>query len=254
VFTFQAPGKQWNYPRDPLLGFGSSAEVAQAPSRCIESRVSLRLDAPCSRTSFCSASLEVWSPSASSRTEQRLKMVGPSMPNPPAPSGFLNLLAPSSAPSLPALFHAGSALGVTLQSFLPPAQPYAVSSAVPLVAFQPPSGCRSTRESAIPSGGLDRNGARGSPGFFPSRVHAFSAMARISPVLPSCGCLFGRKRPKKSTPGCCPQRTWPISLEIADPLGVLGLLIRHIRLSIDGFWSRLLRSPGCVTIPSSALL
>jgi len=29
-----------------------------------------------------------------------------------APAGFLNLLAPSSAPSLPALFHAGSALGV----------------------------------------------------------------------------------------------------------------------------------------------
>jgi hypothetical protein len=31
---------------------------------------------------------------------------------PPAPPGFLNLLALSSAPSLPALFHAGSAPGV----------------------------------------------------------------------------------------------------------------------------------------------
>jgi hypothetical protein len=60
---------------------------------------------------------------------------------PPAPSGFLNLLAPSSAPSLPALFHAGSALGVTLQSFVPLAQPYVVSNAVPLLAFAlPPSG------------------------------------------------------------------------------------------------------------------
>jgi len=38
-------------------------------------------------------------------------------------------------PSLPALFHAGSALGVTLQSFLPPAQQYAVPSAFPLVTF-----------------------------------------------------------------------------------------------------------------------
>jgi len=54
---------------------------------------------------------------------------------PPAPSGSRNLLALSSAPSLPALFHAGSALGVALQSFAPPAQPYAVPSAVPLLAF-----------------------------------------------------------------------------------------------------------------------
>jgi hypothetical protein len=36
VFTFQAPEKQMNAPRDPLMGFGPSSEVAQAPSRCPE--------------------------------------------------------------------------------------------------------------------------------------------------------------------------------------------------------------------------
>jgi len=55
---------------------------------------------------------------------------------PPASSGVLNLLTPSSALSLPTLFHAGSAHGTTLQSFVPLAQPYTVSSAVPLLTFQ----------------------------------------------------------------------------------------------------------------------
>jgi len=86
---------------------------------------------------------------------------------PPAPSGAHNLLAPSSAPSLPALFHAGSALGVTLQSFPPLAQPYAVPSAVPLLAFSTPSGSCSTRESANRLSGLDYNRPRSSPGPFP---------------------------------------------------------------------------------------
>jgi hypothetical protein len=40
---------------------------------------------------------------------------------PPAPSGFLNLVAPWSAPCLPALFHAGSAPGVApFRAFLLP--------------------------------------------------------------------------------------------------------------------------------------
>jgi len=45
-------------------------------------------------------------------------------------------------------------LGSTLQSLFPPAQPYAVSSAVPLLAFEPPSGFFSTRESTTRSRGL----------------------------------------------------------------------------------------------------
>jgi hypothetical protein len=57
------------------------------------------------------------------------------LPRSPAPSGVRNLLARSSAPSLLALFHARSALGDPLQSFVPPEQPCAVSDAVPLMAF-----------------------------------------------------------------------------------------------------------------------
>jgi hypothetical protein len=67
----------------------------------------------------------------------------------------------------PALFHAGSAPGVTLQSFLPPAQPHAVSGAVPLLAFQPPSGSCSARESATRPSCLSWSRARSSPGPFP---------------------------------------------------------------------------------------
>jgi len=95
-------------------------------------------------------------------------------------------MAPSSAPSLPALFHAGSAPGVTLQSFAPLTQPYAVSSAVPLVAFQTPSGFFSARESATRPSGLDWNQARSSPGSFPLQGSILSVMTRPSPCLPSC--------------------------------------------------------------------
>jgi hypothetical protein len=40
VFALQAPEKQVNDSRDPLMGFGSPSEVAQAPSRCHEHPVS----------------------------------------------------------------------------------------------------------------------------------------------------------------------------------------------------------------------
>jgi len=71
-------------------------------------------------------------PSLRSRSLQRLPARGSGMSGrayqtrPPAPPGVHNLLALSSAPSLPALFHAGSALGITLQSFVPLTQPCAV--------------------------------------------------------------------------------------------------------------------------------
>jgi hypothetical protein len=36
VFALQVPEEAFNLPQDPLLGFGSSSEVAQAPSCCPE--------------------------------------------------------------------------------------------------------------------------------------------------------------------------------------------------------------------------
>jgi hypothetical protein len=50
-------------------------------------------------------------PTASPRSVQRLHSRA-CLTRPPAPSGFLNLSTPSSVPSLVALFHATSALGV----------------------------------------------------------------------------------------------------------------------------------------------
>jgi hypothetical protein len=136
---------------DPLVGFGSSSEAAQAPSRCPEPPVPRDARRPAFAVRQLAAPPLRFRPlQRLPSTEQRHEMVGIA-PRPPAPSGYRNLLAPSSAPSLPALFHAGSALGVTLQSFIPPAQPYAVSSAAPLLALPPPSGFCSTRESATRS-------------------------------------------------------------------------------------------------------
>jgi hypothetical protein len=57
----------------------------------------------------------------------------------PAPSGFLNLMTPSSAPVPGGLVscHIRS-WGCTLQSFVPPVQPYAVSGAAPLLSLDEP--------------------------------------------------------------------------------------------------------------------
>ena len=134
---------------------------------------------------------------------------------PPAPTGFLNLLALSSAPSLPALFHAGSAHGV------PPSRAFLLScsrtpSPAPLPSWRleeghvdapftgepnpkrrlkpasrapcptsSPSGSCSTRESATYPRLFRPRAARSSPGLSPSRVFSLTGMARLSPRLPS---------------------------------------------------------------------
>jgi len=64
------------------LGFGSSPEAAQAPSRCIETLASQSLDSRGqTRPPFCSASLEVSTPTAFSNPEQRHEMAGFASPN-----------------------------------------------------------------------------------------------------------------------------------------------------------------------------
>jgi hypothetical protein len=87
-------------------------------------------------------------------------------------------------------------LGSTLQSFLPPAQPCAVSSASPLLAFEPPSGFSLRARVRHPVQRFRLKTERVALlGLFPSRVLPLSALARPSPVLPSCGCPLGRNRP-----------------------------------------------------------
>jgi hypothetical protein len=134
-----------------------------------------------------------------------------------ASSGFLNLLTPSSASDLPALFQTGSALGVLpsepsssraavrrLRRRCPPVvRNHRADATVGVVAgakdsapillqqapprSSPPSGLCSARESATSTGGLDPYQHVALLGFIPSRVFPPTAMARPSPRLPSCG-------------------------------------------------------------------
>jgi len=174
---------------------------------------------------------------------------------PPAPSGAHNLLAPSSAPSLPALFHAGSALGVTLQSLAPLAQPHAVPSAVTLVAFPAPSGSCSTRESATWLSGLDYNQARSSPGYFP--LQGFHSLcAGLTFARPP---LLRFTHRAQATSGCPLQgiSRRKHGLSLSRPPTLLGFVAFRSIMPVQassGFWSRLRRRPGYVTAPLSALL
>jgi len=95
----------FHYPGAPLSSFRPSSESsgyrAAASSRPAEALRVLSTSFP-----------EVSSPSAYSRTGQRLVEGQVFLPDHLASSGFLNPLTLLSAPCLPALFHAGSALGV----------------------------------------------------------------------------------------------------------------------------------------------
>jgi len=111
-YTHSKPPKSLKDFRDPLMGFGSSSEAAQAPSRCLESPVFQRSDVWFRQTPTSSSSLEVFTPSAFPPLGAAASIDRACISQSPAPPGFLNLMTLSSAPSLPALFHAGSALGV----------------------------------------------------------------------------------------------------------------------------------------------
>jgi hypothetical protein len=100
------------------MGLCAPSECFQAPAAAAPSlSVAPKRYRPRARHG---SSREVCSPSASPRTWQwHFDRV--CLARPPAPSGFLNLVAPRSAPCLPALFHAGSALGVApFRAFLLP--------------------------------------------------------------------------------------------------------------------------------------
>jgi len=81
VSTLQAPENQLNCPRVPLVGFGSSSEAAQAPSCCRGPWFPKNPTPEMNRAPFCSASLEVSSPSACPRPGQRHELAEPARPN-----------------------------------------------------------------------------------------------------------------------------------------------------------------------------
>jgi hypothetical protein len=86
-------------------------------------------------------------------------------------------------------------------------------------------------------------------GLFPSRVLPLFALARPSPILPSCGCPSDASGRTGSTSGSPTQRARLVSLETADPPGVCGLLVVMPARASHGFWSRLRKRPGFVTAP-----
>jgi len=111
---FHAPG-----PRETKLCFPGSSLGLQLLFRGQSTEPlhkTLALPRPgirSSRIPSCSASHEVSDPCSAFPTQSSgLKWLWFTKPEPPAPPGVRNLLALSSALSLPALFHAGSAHGV----------------------------------------------------------------------------------------------------------------------------------------------
>jgi hypothetical protein len=102
-----------------------------------------------------SASREVFSPSASPHSQQRLKLARSANPTALRLQVFSTSWRLYPPRACRPCFMPDPLLGSTLQSFFPPAQPYAVSSASPLLAFEPPSGFCSARESATRLSGLD---------------------------------------------------------------------------------------------------
>jgi hypothetical protein len=138
--TTRADWLDRNPTRDPLMSFRSTSEYNQAncgrASKSYGTRT--RRQRPTTPNSAAS-SHEVCCPYSVSSTEQRLR-AGRVPPHPtPAPSGFLNLLTPSSARSRLALLHARSAHGVLpLQSCFPSAQVPTVSSPQPLLPLEEP--------------------------------------------------------------------------------------------------------------------
>jgi hypothetical protein len=146
-------------------------------------------------------------------------------------------------------------LGFALQSFVPPAQPYAISSAAPLMPF----GVRGSqvRSARLPlqaekrghhqaahgnpgfkglrrarvryaRKGIGLHGARSSPGLRLFRAFPFAALRRLPPTLPSCGYARGRTlTAMHPLQGFAAPRSWLVSLETAGPPEVCHLATPH---------------------------
>jgi hypothetical protein len=234
----------------PLLGFRSPSEYGRAPSRRIDPHECGTSAAPPMRFA---------APTASPRTEQRLQMTRVCL----ARVG-LRLQVFSTSWRLPPprtcwpCFVPDPLMGFTLQSLAPLAQPYAVSSAAPLLALGLPAEThgrngdgREPKRAPDPQrpcvgnrgaspvfrvllharvrhqngGGLDRRRRVALLGFLPSRVFSPAGMgAVLHHASPHVVLRAGANDRNGSTPGCCFRRDRLASLEAADPPGVSRLV------------------------------
>jgi len=175
---------------DPLMGFGSPSEDAQAPSRRPEPP-----GYPGNPTPDPTAERQLAAPPLRFRPLQRFPSPGqrhewPGLHSrPPAPSGSRNLLAPSSAPSLPGL------VPCRIRSWGHPPELSSSHAAARCFQRRSPLGVptafrvllRARVRFPVQLFKL-KTGYVALLGLFPSRVFNLSALARPSPVLPSCGC------------------------------------------------------------------
>ena len=194
-------------------------------------------------------------PTASPRSEQRHEIEWACLTRSPASSGFLDLLTLSSAPSLVALFRATSAHGVVPSRALLLSRSRTPSPA-PLPSCRldgpadrataqrlwpkpaAPLGIRHGPGSALAFRVLLHARVRHRPaafytaprrvallGFLPSRVLPLTGMARPSPGLPSRVSLVQARTTGRAHPsGSHFQRDWLVSLETADPPGLIRLV------------------------------
>jgi hypothetical protein len=191
------------------------------------------------------------SPTASPRPGQRHEIEWACLTRSPAPSGFLDLLTLSSAPSLVALFRATSAHGVVPSRALLLSRSRSPSPApLPSCRFDEPAdratarrlwpkpaaplGIRHGPGSALAFRALLHARVRHRPaafytaarrvallGFAPSRVLPLAGSARPSPRLPSRAWLVQARTTGRAHPsGSHFQRDWLVSLETADPPGL----------------------------------
>jgi hypothetical protein len=244
-------------PRKPLLGFHSPSEVGRASSRYVRA-------APEART-IGSPSHGIWTPTAYAHAGKRLSSVRACLARTTNAFRFSQPRGALPPRASRPYFIPAPLMGFALQSFAPPAQPYAVSGAlsphdvgnarcdlttgpgsrcrhpkmlasakpesVRPVRHSPSSGSCSTRESATRRGLFRPTPARSSPG--PSPLQGVlpqldgRGLHRASPHAVRCPGASGRCT---STPGSCSSRGWLVSLETADPPGVPRLLVLHNRL------------------------
>jgi hypothetical protein len=195
-----------------------------------------------------------------------------------APAGFLDPLTPSTSPNLVALFHATSALGVSLQSFSLPCS--RAPSPTPLPSCRLPRRCfraprRVLRLRAPPAARRDRpddarlqglsphesplsphrrfrpGRARGSLGV--STLQGFlppSEWPGLHPSSPLELHRAGRKRPHRRAPqGLASDGDRLVSCETAYPPGLLRPRDRPQTLGSISVRESPPRASGCVTVP-----
>jgi hypothetical protein len=148
---------------------------------------------------------------------------------PPAPSGYRNLLAPSSAPSLPGL------ISCRIRSWGHPPELCSSRAAVRWSQRRSPLGVRAAFRVLLHAGVRHpvqlfklKTERVALLGICPSRVRLSLRWSRFRRTSPRVVATQDASGQRSSTSGSHSQRAWQVSLETANPHGVSSLLMRHV--------------------------